>query len=25
MTYNNSSEFIDRQTIQVENLNIKLP
>ena len=25
MTYNNSSEFIDRQTIQAENLNIKLP
>ena len=25
MTYNNSSEFIDRQTIQSENLNIKLP
>ena len=25
MTYNNSSEFIDRQTIQAEKLNIKLP
>ena len=25
MTYQNSSEFIDRQTIQAENLNIKLP
>ena len=25
MTYNNSSEFIDRQTIKAENLNIKLP
>ena len=25
MTYNNSSEFVDRQTIQAENLNIKLP
>ena len=25
MTYNNSSEFIDRKTIQSENLNIKLP
>ena len=25
MTYNNSSEFIDRKTIQAENLNIKLP
>ena len=25
MTYNNSSEFLDRKTIQAENLNIKLP